>query len=106
MKIEAFRSWMEGLGTMSKNPISDAISRCKRIERCMNINLDMEYIRDRGCSLIEILTYTAMDASEHKPLPHGLDFQTGAKWITGMAALKAAVKKYFIFMEQEGMNDR
>jgi len=93
MKFDFFKSWLENQGTLGKRPIGDCLSRNKRIECDLKINLDFEYERDRGAKLIDLLTYTIEDKNKNVPSPIPID----GDLITGLASLKAAAKKYFDF---------
>ena len=99
MKEEAFKEWMQSLGTMGYRPISDALSRCRRISDSLNINLDSEFLKDGGQSLLSLLEYTSADAKANKPAPPDLYFKPGANIKNGLASLKAAAKKYFEFCQ-------
>lgn len=46
---------MEKHGT---EPMSDALSRCNRIERGLHIDVDIEYAQDRGGGILALLEYT------------------------------------------------
>lgn len=99
MREDAFRTWMKNLGTMGVRPIGDAISRCKRIVNCLHIDLDVEYAKDCGESIIAFFEYSANDVKNNKPAPMELEFKPGANVKNGMASLKAAAKKYFEFCQ-------
>ena len=99
MRDEAFKLWMKNLGTMSTRPIGDAVSRCRRIEKGLKLDLDEEYRKGGGRSVVSALEYTAEDAKINRPVPSGLDFTPGANLKDGMASLKAAAKKYFEFCQ-------
>lgn len=97
MREEEFRVWMINLGTMGKRPIADAMSRCRRIVSGLGVDLDAEYLKDGGESLIELLEYTAEDERLGQPAPKGINFAKGANIKDGMASLRGAVRKYFEF---------
>jgi len=100
MRDEAFKMWMLSSGRMGKRPISDALSRCRRIEYGFSTDLDEEYLRDRGRLILEKLCYSSDDEKRRKPVPSELDFSPGANLKNGMASLKAAAKKYFEFCDK------
>ena len=99
MREDAFISWMRSQGTMGVRPMCDAVSRCKRICKGLNIDLDAEYAKDGGRSVIARLEYSAQDARAGKEIPGGLDFAPGVNLKNGMASLKSAAKKYFAFCD-------
>ena len=97
MKSDQFKAWLIESNRLTSRPIADALSRCKRIEKIPEIDLDAEYARDGGKTLIERLTYTADDARTCKPVPVELGFSATANLRTGMASLKNAAILYFEF---------
>ena len=99
MRVDEFKMWMLSLGTMSPRPIGDAISRCKRISDCFDINLDDEFKKDGGKGLISMLEYSTEDSINNKSAPPELNFAKYADIKKGMASLKAAAKKYFEFCQ-------
>lgn len=99
MRDESFKTWLDSLGTMGKRPISDVISRCRRIENGLCLDLDEEFAKDKGGSVITLLKYTAEDEKRNCPVAPGLDFAPGANLKNGMASLRSAAKKYFEFCQ-------
>ena len=97
MRDNEFRKWMLGLGTMQMRPIADAISRCRRVCKALNIDLDAEYQKDQCASLLQKLEYTAGDAKVGVQVDADFRFSPGANLKTGMASLRAAVNKYIEF---------
>ena len=95
MRDEEYRDWLQG--KISSRPISDSISRCRRIEEGLKLKLDKEYRKDGGQSLVELLEYSADDERLNRPAPSGIDFVPGSNIRNGMASLRSAAKKYFEF---------
>ena len=95
MRDEAYRNWLQG--KISSRPISDSISRCRRIEECLKLDLDEEYKKDGGRGLIALLEYTADDEGLNRPAPEEIYFTPGSNIRSGMSSLRSAVKKYFEF---------
>ena len=101
MKDELFLEWMIAKNTMTKRPMGDAVSRCKRVERDLDIDLDLEYQTDGGKNVISLLDYSLQDAIDGKCLPRKLTFPgTPINVKNSMASLKGAVKKYMQFCEE------
>lgn len=97
MRENEFREWMLGLGTMQLRPVGDAVSRCRRVVRSLNVDLDIEYNKDRCVSILKKLEYTTEDARRGLPVDSGFGFMPGANLKNGMASLRAAVNKYIEF---------
>lgn len=95
MRDEKYRKWLQG--KVSKRPISDNISRCRRIEQSLDLDLDEEYDKDGGRSLVTILEYSTDDEKQKRSAPSGVEFTSGSNIRNGMASLRSAVKKYFEF---------
>lgn len=101
MRENEFRRWMLGLGTMQLRPIGDAVSRCRRVIKALQVSLDAEYRKDGCASLLQKLEYTAEDERRGTSVDAGFDFSPGANLRNGMASLRAAVKKYVEFCKAE-----
>lgn len=99
-RAKEFREWMESTGTMKARPISDAISRCRRVEKGMQVDLDEEYRADRCARILRELEYSLEDVKERKKAPEGLNFVEGADLKNGLASLRAAIKKYIEFCDK------
>lgn len=95
MKEESFRSWLTG--RMDSRPMSDCISRCRRIEQQLRVDLDTEYEADGGAEIIDTLSYSADDQANGLPAPDGLIFKEGANIRNGMNSLKSAASNYMKF---------
>jgi len=93
MRRDEFGSWLGN--RMSKRPVSDYLSRCQRVEKGLNIDLDEEFSKDSGKRLLSELEYSRADQENGKVIPKGLVFSKGADLYNGMSSLKAAVKAYF-----------
>ncbi|WP_169788236.1 MULTISPECIES: hypothetical protein [Bacillota] len=95
MRDDAYRNWLQG--KISSRPISDSISRCRRIEESLRLDLDEEFAKDGGRSLVNLLEYSSEDESLNRPAPDGISFSPGSNIKNGMSSLRSAVKKYFEF---------
>ena len=95
MRDDAYRNWLQG--KISSRPISDSISRCRRIEESLRLDLDEEFAKDGGRSLVNLLEYSSEDENLNRPAPDGISFSPGSNIKNGMSSLRSAVKKYFEF---------
>lgn len=51
MKEDAYRAWLIKTKPDSDSKdrvVSDYLSRCRRIEKCLKVDLDEEYLNDKG----------------------------------------------------------
>lgn len=90
MRYEYFEQWLKKQN-YKIGPIRDALSRCRRIERDLKIDLDSEYNRNQCSDVIDRLT-----AGVKAPI--GITINGDLK--NGLSSLKNAVKKYVIFCSQ------
>ena len=81
----------------NKHVVSNALSRCKRVEKSLDLDLDREYVRDRCGKLIDILGYTKEEEDLGTPLPKGIIIK--GNYFNGMASLRNAVRKYVEYCE-------
>ena len=78
MRDEEFRIWLQKL-PMNKNPMKDCISRCRKVEKALSIDLDKEYEKVTG----------------------NFNFKPDAKIRFRFCDLRVAVKKYFSFCQEK-----
>ena len=102
MRDQQFWNWMKTVGKedhtpMVLAPMRDAMSRCQRVENGFGVDLDEEFNRDKGKSVIDRLNYSREDEQMNVAAPKGLYFKPGANLYNGLASLKNAAKKYFRF---------
>lgn len=95
MRREEYRIWLDG--KISARPIADSVSRCLRIEKCLQLDLDDEYAKDGGKNIMNHLHYSIDDEKLNRPAPTGIDFEPGSNTREGLSSLRSAVKKYFEF---------
>lgn len=95
LRKEAFRAWL--YGRIMQRSISDALSRCSRVENAFKLDLDAEYHTDRGRAVLNSLEYTVDDERLNRPAPPQLEFKEGANIKEGMASLRSAVRTYCNF---------
>jgi hypothetical protein len=98
MKTDEFRAWLQSL-PMNPKPMKDCISRCRKVEAALSVDLDKEYRKDRGKAVISALTYTPEDERNHKVAPESFKFKPDANIRFRFTDLRSATKKYFSFCE-------
>lgn len=76
---------------VSEAVVQNYIKRCQRVEKNLDVSLDLEFRKDRGASLLDQLTYTTEDWQKHRPLRCSINFRAGSDWYKGLASLKTAV---------------
>lgn len=94
MRENEFRTWLEHGQRMTQRPINDCLSRCRRVERRLKINLDEEFKKDEGHGIMLLLA-----DDENSTLSARLGFADGANISNGLASLRSAVKTYFAFCQ-------
>lgn len=99
MKTEEFKSWLQSI-PMNPLPVKDCISRCRKVEAALSVDLDEEYEKDRGENVIVSLTYTIEDERNHKTVPENFKFKEGSNIRFRFTDLRSATKKYFSFCEK------
>lgn len=93
-----FRLWMEE----SKNyhTARTYTARCIRVETEMGIDLDEQYEKDQGQSLMQQLKYSRKESRDGVQPKCGIAFDIDVDVYTGMHSLRTSVKKYFEYMQQ------
>lgn len=97
MRDVEYSNWLQQHVTSAA--ITNYIKRCQRVEDNLKIDLDDEYRKDSGISLLDKLTYTTDDELQNRPLRCSIFFNTGSNLRNGMGSLKTAVSKYFEFCQ-------
>lgn len=98
MRKDAFKAWLSV--RIKEKPVSDCMSRCKIVETALQIDLDSEYINDKGKNLLEKMQYTIADERAKKEAPAGFHFKENANIRFRMTDLRSAVNRYFKFCEE------
>ena len=93
-----YRLWMEKRKDF--HTARTYTSRCIRVELEMNIDLDEQYDRDGGDSLMSLLMYSRKEEREGSMPKCGISFNQSSNIYSGMNALRTAVRKYFEFKKQ------
>ncbi len=92
MRENEFRAWLEHVKKLSPRAINDYVSRGKRVMRCLQINLDEEFKKDKGRDALKLLVDNGAAVSR-------LEFSKGANVREGLASLRSAVMAYFDFCQ-------
>ena len=95
MKKEMYRTWLAE--KMKPASISDRLSRCACVEKALGVDLDIEYKKDKGNRILQLLHYSINDMRTGKKLPKGFHFKEGADVNRRMTDLRSAVGRYFDF---------
>lgn len=96
MRIDDYAKWLRTL--VSEAVVQNYIKRCQRVEKNLDISLDLEFEKTGGFPAGQ-LTYTMEDWQKHRPLRCSINFRAGSDWYKGLASLKTAVNKYFEFCQ-------
>lgn len=99
MRDEEYSNWLQSYVTNAV--IANYIQRCQRVEDNLHTDLDDEFVKDKGKSLLAKLTYTTDDQAHNHPLKCDIYFNAGSNLRAGMGSLKTAVSKYFKFCQEE-----
>lgn len=94
MQKEQFKEWLKEKGY--KSNIDSLISRVARVDECYNV--DNYYQKSASEELIEFLTFTRKD--EKNGLEPIASIRIDGDYLTGLASLKSAVKKYYEFLNE------
>lgn len=103
MRTDEFRIWLQEF-PLNPKPLKDCISRCKKVEKALQIDLDKEYKKDRGVSVLSALKYTPEDEKNHREAPECFNFKPDANVRFRFTDLRSATKKYFAFCEAKTTN--
>ncbi len=97
-EIWLMESYLTQNGTpLQKRPRSDAISRCKRVEKYEG-NLDAHFEKDKMFSLLEKLTYSRADEMAGITPLHAVRIKGNIH--NGTASLRSAIKLYQKFCRE------
>ena len=88
-----FRNWLKQNGTPQKVQ-GDYISRIKRLERTIHVDLDEQYAQDQCESILLIFLNKGENSEMQKYMPNSLPI---GKYY--MSTYKLAVKKYAQFLD-------
>lgn len=98
MQVDAFREWIAQFRSMRS--ANDCISRCKKVERTIDVNLDDEYAADKGKNVLAILSYGQKEANAGEDSPVDFSFKANSNCVQRYTDLRCSVKKYFEFLEK------
>ena len=86
----AFSDWLEQIDGRPLPQLQDNVSRVRRVEKAMSIDIDSEYSSNRCERIIEILDFNNPAVQSNPDLPKGK---------AGLSSLKTAVRKYVHFRD-------
>lgn len=89
MQDDAFENWLRNIDSRPIAQIRDNLSRARRVEREMRLNLDTEYHKDRCEMILNLLNIDNPSVLSSK-LPYEM---------TGLSSLKTAIRKYVKFSD-------
>ena len=93
-----YRLWMEK--NKSYHTARTYTARCMRVEAEMKIDLDEQFLKDGGKTLMMLLKYSREEERKGIKPKCGISFEGASNIYGGMNALRAAVKKYFEYKRQ------
>lgn len=93
MHEEQFRNWLVTQGLQDR-PISDALSRCRRVEGLLG-SLDGHWDGDRLRGVLGKLEYSADDRRMNQPNRSGIAIEGDT--YNGLASLRSAIRRYAEF---------
>ena len=98
MREDEFKNWLSS--RLKKRSTKDCISRCKKAEKALQANLDIEYNIDNGTRVLNTMQYSIEDEKKGKEPPAGFSFKPNSSIRFGMTALRCAVNTYFKFCKE------
>ena len=104
MNQEKFRKWMKV--EKSDGTIRTYIARCMRAESVLGVDLDSEYKRDCGKTIICKLEYTRDDERNNVFPTNDFHFNDNTNIYMGIHSIRASVKKYFDFLSDKNDTDK
>jgi hypothetical protein len=94
MKKDEFRKWLKEVRKVCAHTANLRVSNCKKVETAHG-NLDVHYIRDKGESLLSLLSYSTYDEKQKTPARHKVHI--GGVIRTNTSTLRQAVGHYMAF---------
>ncbi len=99
MQKELFRLWLRERRT--ERSAGDCISRCKKVENTLDIDLDVEYERDRGKSVLTALGYGRKQVDKGEVFNQSFIFRKDCNYVQRFTDLRCSVKQYFAFCDAQ-----
>ena len=98
MRKDDFKEWL--LVRIKEKPTSDCVSRCKAVENALQVDLDEEFVFDKGKRLLSKMQYSVADERAKKESPSEFHFKDDANVRFRMTNLRSAVNRYFEFCKE------
>lgn len=99
MKKEEFSCWMES--RLKKNSARDCVSRCMRVEKSLEVDLDNEYKKDGGAALLYMLSTKNVSKEDLNEVSKKFGFKEGSNTKYRLSDMKSAVNRYFKYLQQQ-----
>ena len=99
MRIAEFNDYLKD--SLKPRAAKDRISRCKKVEAILGVDLDEAFRQDGGERVMNSLKYTIKDFRAGKPAPSGFTFKEGSNINQRMIDLRSSVNSYFKFCSKE-----
>ncbi|WP_051532754.1 hypothetical protein [Lachnobacterium bovis] len=97
-KVE-FKEWLFNNSDMKGRAVSDAASRCMRIEKSFQVDIEKEYKKDKCESLFAMISYGKKDKDKGLLPPKELKLDTSKNSVASISQLRYSLKKYKEFIE-------
>ena len=99
MHNKEFKQWL--LERRTERSAVDCVSRCKKVEKALGVDLDGEYSRDKGACVLHDLSYGQKELNQGIAFPTAISFKQGSNYVQRYSDLRCSVKQYFKYLEEK-----
>lgn len=99
MKKVEFKEWLENNSNLQHRAISDTASRCKRIEKAFDVDIEKAYKKDKCVSLLKKVSYGKKDKDKGLLPPKELNLDS-KNVVTNISQLRYALRRYIDYIEK------
>ena len=99
MQKNEFKQWL--LERRTERSAIDCGSRCKKVEKEVSVDLDKEYSKDAGATILQNLSYGQKELNQGIDFPPTFSFKQGSNYVRRYPDLRCSVKQYFRFLEEK-----